>query len=126
MNHKLRILSLVTLLGCFAMLPLAHADDIDHETLMTIQGTVALPGVVLQPGQYVFKLADGSTGQDVVRIFNADQSQIITTVFVVPALRAEPTADSVITLEELPGSGHEAIGKWFFAGDREGVEFMYR
>jgi len=126
MNHKLRILSLVTLLGCFAMLPLAHADDIDHETRITIQGTVAFPGVVLQPGQYVFKVADGSVGQDVVQVFNADQSQLIATVFAVPAQREERTAQSVITLEELPGSGHEAIGKWFFAGDTEGLEFMYQ
>lgn len=126
MNHKLRILGLVTLLGCVAMLPLAQAGETDHETRVTVTGTVALPGTELLPGQYVFKLVDSSSGQDVVRVFNENESHLITTVFAIPASRPEPAADSVVTLEEQPGTGHEAIGKWFFAGQSEGVEFMYQ
>lgn len=124
MNYKVRILGLVMILGSIAMLPLAQADETDHETMVTVNQTVALPGTVLEPGQYVFKLVDNAS--NAVRVFNADQSHLITTVFAVPAQRPEPTGNSVITLEERPNSGHEAIGKWFFAGETEGVEFAHQ
>jgi hypothetical protein len=111
-------------LGSAAMLPLAKAADV-HETKVTISGPVEVPrSRVLPAGQYVFKLAEESTNRNIVRIFNADQSQLVTTVVVVPTVRSEPSNDSVITFEERAAGSPEALGKCF-AGQTEGVEFLY-
>jgi len=41
---------------------------------------MAIPGQVLPPAKYVFKLADNQSDRDIVQIFNEDQSKIITTI----------------------------------------------
>lgn len=125
MIEKFRILGLAVLLGGIAMLPLAKADQFDHKTMVTISEPVEVPGTVLPAGQYIFKLADDQADRNIVQIFNEDQTQLITTIFAIPAYRLEPTDNTVITLEERSGSGTDAIGKWFFAGQLDGVEFSY-
>lgn len=126
MNHKCRILGLVFLLGSVAMSPLAKADEVNQETVVHVSGPVEVPGGrVLPAGEYVFRLADGSSARSVVQIFNADQSQIMATVLTAPVYREKPTDGAVITLEERPNDSPEALGKWFFAGQLDGVEFLY-
>ena len=125
MNYKFRILGLMILLGGITMLPLAKAEAVDQQTMVTISGPVEVSGVVLPAGQYIFRLADNSAGRNIVEIFNEDQSHLITTIMAIPATRPEPTGDAVITLDERPNGSPEAIAKWFFAGETEGVEFPY-
>jgi hypothetical protein len=125
-NHKFKMIGLVFLLGGVAMSPLAKADDVNQETVVHVSGPVEVPGGrVLSPGEYVFKLADGSSARSVVQIFDADQRHIVATVLTAPTYRAEPTGGTVITLEERPSGSAEALGKWFFAGQTDGVEFLY-
>ena len=125
MNYKFRMLGLVLLLGSVAMLPLAKADEWNHETTVTLIGPVEVPGRVLPAGEYVFKLADSQTNRNIVQILNEDQSQIITTVLTVPAQRTEPTFNIVMTLQERSNGSPEALGTWYFAGQLDGVEFLY-
>ena len=125
MNYKFRILGLAVLLGSAAMLPLAKADDFDQQTTVKLSGPVEVPGRVLPAGEYVFKLADNASDRNIVQIFNEDQSHIIATLITIPAYRAEPTNDTVITLEESSNGSPEALGKWYFAGQLDGVEFLY-
>ena len=125
MNDKFRIFHLAILLGGLTMLPLVKANEINQQTTVTLSAPVEVPGTVLPAGQYVFERADDPSSRNIVQIFNADQSQLITTVLAVPAYRPEPTADSVITLEERPNGSPEAIAKWFFAGESEGLQFVY-
>ena len=126
MNHKFRMLGLVFLLGGVAMSTLARADEVNQETMVTVSGPVEVPGGrVLPAGQYIFKFADGSSARGVVQIFDADQGHIMATVLTVPTYRAKPTDGTVITLEERPNGSPDALGKWFFAGDVDGVEFLY-
>jgi len=125
MNYKLRIFGLMILLGGITMLPLAKAEAVDQQTMVALSGPVEVSGVVLPAGQYVFRLADNNADRDIVQIFNADQSHLITTVMAIPATRPEP-GDAVITLEERPSGSPEAIAKWFFAGESEGVEFPHQ
>jgi len=124
-NYKFRMLGLVLLLGSVAMLPLAKADEWNHETTVTLIGPVEVPGRVLPAGEYVFKLADSQTNRNIVQILNEDQSQIITTVLTVPAQRTEPTFNIVMTLQERSNGSPEALGTWYFAGQLDGVEFLY-
>jgi hypothetical protein len=60
-----------------------------------------------------------------VQIFNEAGNHIIAAVLTASASRTKPTNDTVITLEEQPNGGPDAIGKWFYPGAVEGVEFLY-
>ncbi len=124
MIKTFRILGLLALLGSVGMLPLAKADQFDHQTKVTINEPVDVSGTVLPPGQYIFKLADDQADRSIVQIFNEDQTHLMATILAIPAYRLEPTDNTVITLEERPGSSADAIGKWFFAGQLDGVEFL--
>ena len=92
---------------------------------MTFSAPVAVPGQVLQSGSYVFKLAESQSDRHIVQIFTEDERQLITTVLAIPASRLEPTGETVITFQERPNGSPEAIGRWFFAGDLNGVGFVY-
>jgi hypothetical protein len=107
MNHKFRILGLVFLLDSIVMLPLAKADELNHKTTITLSAPVAAPGTFLPAGQYVFKLPDSHVNRDI--------AQIVIENLAVPAYRWE--------LEEQP---NRSVKKWwFFAGQLDGVEFVY-
>lgn len=126
MRNKMRIVGLAVLFGSTAMLPsLAKADSVNQETTVQLTGPVEVPGMVLPPGQYVFKLADNQASRDIVQIFNQDQTHILATVLAVPAYRPEATGNPAIVLEERPNGNPEAIGEWFFAGESAGVQFVY-
>ena len=125
MNYKFRILGLAVLLGGIAMSPLAKADEWNQETTVTLSRPVEVPGRVLPAGEYVFKLADNASDRNIVQIFNADQSQIIDTLLTASAYRTEPTDNTVMTFQERSNGSPEALGTWYFAGQLDGVEFLY-
>jgi hypothetical protein len=123
MNAK--AFTMMIVVAGFTMLPSVKADDWNKETVVTLNNAVAVPGHVLEPGKYVFKLADNQSDRNLVQIFSEDQSQLITTVMGATAYRAEP-GEVAITLEERPNGGPQAIAKWFFSGEEKGVEFLYQ
>ena len=125
MNKRWKVWRIVIVLAGMAMLPFAQADDWTKETNVTLKTAVAIPGQVLQPGTYVFKLAEGA-GRRVVQVYNETKSHLIATVMGIPAYRSEPTFESVITFEEAPVGSPQAIHTWYFAGDQFGVAFLYR
>jgi len=126
MISKFRILCLTTLLaGAVAMLPTAQANEWNKESTVTFSSPVQIPGQVLPPGSYVFKLAESQTDRHIVQIFNEDQTQIIATIVAIPAYRLKPTDETEITFEERPAGGPDAVKRWFYPGDLDGVAFVY-
>ena len=120
-------LSLMLLsLGVFIMsAPLsARADEWNKATTMTFNRPVEVPGMILGPGTYVFKLADLSD-RNVVQIFNADESHLYEDVLSIPAYRENVTDKTVVTFEERAKGAPEAIATWFYPGDNYGEEFVY-
>ncbi len=122
---KLKVFAMMIVVAGFTMPPSVKADDFNKETNVTLNTSVAVPGQVLAPGKYIFKLAENPSERNVVQIFNEDRSHLFATVLTVPTSRPEPTEKTVITLEEQPNGGPEATGTWFYAGALEGVEFLY-
>jgi hypothetical protein len=102
----------------------AKADDWNQATSMTFDKPIEIPGMVLGPGTYVFKLL-GLPNNNVVQIFNADESHLYEDVLAIPAYRFEPTDKTVITFEERAKGSPEAIHEWFYPGDSYGQEFVY-
>jgi hypothetical protein len=120
-------LSLMLLsLGVFIMsAPLsARADEWNKATKLTFNRPVEVPGMILGPGTYVFRLADLSD-RHVVQIFNADESHLYEDVLAIPAYREILTDKTVVTFEERAKGAPEAIATWFYPGDNDGEEFVY-
>jgi hypothetical protein len=124
-NLKVVLLGFATFLASSSVLPSAKADEFNKKTVVTFNVPVEIPGRVLSEGTYVFKVIDSLSDRDLVQIFNQDESELITTTLAVPTYRQEPTGDTVITFEERPSGGPEAVKTWFYPGDSYGFEFMY-
>ena len=127
MVRKLKYMGIAIVLSCMALLPFAKikADQWNQETEITINEPLAIPGHVLPPGNYVFQLAGNHANRNIVQIFNQDHNHLITTVLGIPAYRPEARPSSRIVLREEAAGSPDAISRWFFAGQKRGVGFVY-
>jgi hypothetical protein len=126
----MRVIKSLTIVFCLGVLVLSvptslKADEWNKETRMTFNQPVEIPGMVLKPGTYVFKLLDSASDRNVVQIFNGDESRFYENVLAIPAYRVEPTDKTVVTFEERSKGTPEAIKDWFYPGDNSGQEFVY-
>ncbi len=103
----------------------ANADERDKKTKVTISEPVEVPGVVLEPGTYVFKLVESSNDRHIVIIKNERENHTYATIFAVPNYRVRPTGKSVISFWETPAGQPHALRAWFYPGDYYGQEFLY-
>ena len=103
----------------------ARADQWDKKTVLTVNEQIQIPGSVLQPGEYVMKLADSQSNRHIVQVFNKDETQLITTILAIPNYRLQPTGDSKFGFWEMPAGQAKALRSWFYPGDNFGQEFAY-
>ncbi len=103
----------------------ARADAWNKTTELTFSAPVEVAGRVLPAGTYWFRLMNSPANRNIVQIWNADRSQLITTILAIPNYRLQPTGDTVIKFAERPTGTPEAIRAWFYPGDNFGQEFVY-
>ncbi len=108
-----------------ALLPKVQADEWDKKTIFTFNAPVEVPGQVLTPGRYVFKLLNSSSDRNIVQVFNKDQTRLIGTFLTIPDYRMKPAEKPLLTFEERAAGSPEAIKAWFYPGDNYGNEFVY-
>lgn len=123
----LRTLAIST--GAFLFLSIyaghTRADDWTKMTKVTFGEQVQVPGTVLEPGTYTFRLADSQSNRHIVQIFNEDNTSLITTVLAIPNYRLQPSGKSVLQFAERPVDQPVALEAWFYPGDNFGQEFVY-
>jgi LPXTG-motif cell wall-anchored protein len=114
------------------LLPNLHADEWNKKTILKVNEAVELPScctpdhtVVLQPGEYVMVLVDSLSDRHIVRVFDKDQKNVITTVLAIPNYRLKPTGKTVFAYWEVPAGQPRALRAWFYPGDNFGHEFVY-
>lgn len=124
---KQRLVLSALLAGTVAtfLIPAAIADPVKKATEVTFGQPVEIPGMVLLPGTYVIKIPDPYTHGDMVGFYDRNESHLYKLVRTIPAYRIQPTANTVITLEERAGNAPQAINQWFYPGDYWGKEFVY-
>jgi hypothetical protein len=113
---------------CTLVVPAASADDMDRQTVVAFSAPVEVPGTypqVLPAGTYVFEIMWNQGNRHIVRIYNQDKSQVLTTVMALPNLRLHATNKTVITFSERPAGKPEALRAWFSPGRVFGEEFVY-
>jgi hypothetical protein len=101
------------------------ADESDQATKLTFSESVEVPGQVLPAGTYWFTLVDNGADRNVVQIWNADRTQLVTTILAIPDYRMQPKGKTVINFEERPADQPEAIQSWFYPGNNYGAVFVY-
>ncbi len=110
---------------CAAFLTAARADTWDKKTIVTFGDSVEIPGQVLPPGTYVFKLADSASDRHIVQIWNADQTQLFATILAIPSYRSDSPGRTIFEFDERSGDSPMALHSWFYPGDSTGQEFVY-
>lgn len=129
-----RNLVLAAFAGCmsFAVIPTLQADQWDKKTLLTVNEPIQMPScctpdhtVTLQPGEYVLVLVDSLSDRHIVRVFDKDQKNVITTILAIPNYRLQPTGKTVFQYWEVPAGQPKALRAWFYPGDNFGQEFAY-
>lgn len=106
-------------------LPAVRGDEWDKTTKMTFSAPTELPTMVLPAGTYTFTLLDLLSDRNIVQVWNADRTKLLTTLIAIPDYRLTTTDKTVITFEERAKGSPEAIRAWFYPGDQYGQEFVY-
>jgi hypothetical protein len=126
MRNRTLINAAIGLLILGALLvPTVRADEWDKKTIVSFSEPVQVPGSVLPAGTYVFKLANNQSDRYIVEIFDAHETQLITTIMAIPDYRMQTPDETIISFNERPSGQPEALKAWFYPGDNYGVEFVY-
>lgn len=94
-------------------------------TYLTFSGPVALPGVTLLAGTYIFELADSSQ-RNIVQVRSRDRSRGYWMGFT--RLTRRPAglgADRLATLGEAPTGTRPPVTAWYPLYESTGYEFIY-
>ena len=136
---KVGLIGGLTLLALAIIVPASYADVSNQATEMTFNQPVRIPGQVLPAGTYWFTIVDDIGGSnDVVRIYNADGSKVISTLdagttdltggygdeVTVDGVRW-PTGKVVLTFAEGRNGQSAALLDWYYPGRTDGHEFVY-
>ena len=106
----------------------ALADEWDKEMILSFSAPVQVPGHVLQPGKYVFRLADDPSNRNIVQIFSVDNNDrwnFVATILTVSDYRMMTPDKPMVQFEERHLGDPEAIKSWFYPGDNTGWHFVY-
>jgi hypothetical protein len=102
----------------------AQMPDTHDRTIMTFSAPVELPGMRLEAGTYVWKLAD-TASRNVIQVFTQDEKEILGQWLFIPAERREVTGETVVTFRETSAGSTPAVQYWFYPGESIGKEFIY-
>lgn len=128
MGIKLSACCVTAALALTTMVSSVRADQWNKETRVTVNQPMEVPGTVLGPGTYVFKLVDRVSDRNTVQIFSVDargRQKLVTTILAISAYGLQTPDKPVIRLEERRAGEPEAIHSWFYPGDNAGSEFVF-
>jgi hypothetical protein len=96
-----------------------------EQTFLTFSAPVEMPGVVLEPGTYEFRLANPVTSRNVVQVFKKDSNEPIGQWTFVDASRPRVSNETVVMFRETREGSTPAVQYWYYPGERIGKEFIY-
>ena len=103
----------------------ANAFTSDKRTYFTFSQPVALPGVTLPAGTYMFRLADDTTTRKVIQVSNQQGTQSFAMLHTIPAYRMDAPRDPEVRFMETASGAPVAVRAWWQQGERTGYEFIY-
>jgi hypothetical protein len=103
----------------------ASAFTSDKRTLFTFSQPVALPGVTLPAGTYMFRLADPTTSRKVIQVTDTQGVQSYAMLLSLETRRNTPSPDPEIRFLETPAGAPMPVSAWWYAGESVGYQFIY-
>jgi hypothetical protein len=108
-----------------ALTPPVKADEWNQKTIFTFNNPVEIPGQVLSPGTYEFKLADSLSDRNIVMVYSKNEKHFYGFFLAIPDYRLTPSSKPIITFEERAAGAPEAVKAWFYPGENYGHDFVY-
>lgn len=103
----------------------ANAFTSDKRTYFTFSQPVALPGVTLPAGTYMFRLADDTTTRKVIQVSNREGTQSFAMLHTMPVYRPDAPRDPEVRFMETASGAPIAVRAWWQQGERTGYGFIY-
>ena len=124
---KVKLIATALALAVLAVLAVrvtAQETNTLERTFMTFSAPVEMPGVTLEAGTYVFKLADTGS-RNVVEVWDKDSKHMIGHWTFVQAERPRVSEETVVMFKETREGATPAVQFWYFPGEKIGKEFLY-
>jgi len=125
-NRKAALAVCVAAAFVAALAPRVGASAAAKTTYLTFSGPVALPGIGLNSGTYIFEIANPDTTADVVRVMSRDRSISYFMGFTRPINRPKnvhPTQS--VSLGESAAGVPPPVTVWWPEYESTGREFVY-
>ena len=103
----------------------AIGEPVNQLSYMTFSQSVAIPGMTLPAGEYMFRLPSRDNSRMVLQVLSKDGSHVYGMFLTRPTSRDEATDDPTVSFHESPEGTASPIRAWFYAGERFGLEFAY-
>lgn len=101
------------------------ATPVDKLNYMTFSKSVQIPGAVLDAGTYRFRLADPTSGRQVMQVLSNDGSIVYSMFYTREDWRSKATEKPTVTFREAPAGVPPAVRSLFYGGETRGYEFVY-
>jgi len=102
-----------------------QAQPEDKRTYFTFSAPVALPGVTLPAGRYIFRIVDTTTTRKVIQVLSDDQKKPYAMMNTITDTRRDPAKDATVSFYETPRGTAAAVKTWWYPGERDGYQFIY-
>ena len=113
-------------IGTLTLAGSLNATTIAHTNYVTVSAPIALPGVSLPAGTYIFEVPLDRASLDVVRVKSRDGRKVYLTAFTQTVDRpAGQAGRSALVFGEAVSGTPAPVKIWFPAGERIGHAFIY-
>ena len=102
----------------------ASAQTFDQRTYFTFSQPVALPGVTLPAGKYMFRLVDSTSSRRIVQVLD-EHGKPITMLFSMPVIGEVVASEPEVRFTETRAGVPYAIDAWWYPGQSVGRQFLY-
>jgi hypothetical protein len=103
----------------------AGAQRFDKKTTVVVNRPFEIPGKVLQPGEYVFRLFEVAGNRNVVQVMSPDEKRTYALVLGIPDYRLDAPEEADISFYEAERGAPLPVHAWFYEDSNFGVEFVY-
>ena len=96
-----------------------------HREQLTFSAPIALPGVVLAAGKYIFEIPSDNASHTVVRVSSKDGRQVYFTAFTLEVRRPGKAGAAKVTFKEAGKGMPQPVNIWYPTGEESGKQFIY-
>lgn len=103
----------------------ASGQTFDNRTYFTFDQPVALPGVTLPAGKYLFRIVDTTSSRRIVQVLDAEGRKSYAMLMSIPAQRNDVPSSPEVRFMETAVNTPTALKTWWYPGTNIGYEFIY-